>query len=189
VLRTLGLRERAPETLYGYVGDGARMLVERSLGPAHVDRLDEALALFMEHYAAHLLDATSPYPGIEELLAALEARAVALSVLSNKPEAMSRAILEGLGLARRFVGVVGGNSLPSRKPDPAGLDHLRALTGTPRDRTLLVGDSRIDVLTARAANVAFCGVAWGLSPETLAAAHPGRIIEHPAELIGVVEKG
>jgi len=189
VLRTLGLSERLPETLYGYVGEGARMLVERSLGAAHVDRLDVALALFMERYAAHLLDATRPYPGIVEVLAALEARGVAASVLSNKPEAMSRTILEGLGLAHHFVGIVGGNSLPSRKPDPAGLDHLRALTTTPRERTLLVGDSRIDVLTARAANVAFCGVAWGLSPETLAAAQPGRIIEHPAELIGVVEKG
>jgi len=183
VLRTLGLSERPPETLYGYVGEGARMLVERSLGAAHVDRLDVALALFMERYA------TRPYPGIVEVLAALEARGVAASVLSNKPEAMSRTILEGLDLAHHFVGIVGGNSLPSRKPDPAGLDHLRGLTATPRERTLLVGDSRIDVLTARAANVAFCGVAWGLSPETLAAAQPGRIIEHPAELIGVVEKG
>ena len=68
VLRTLGLSERPPETLYGYVGEGARMLVERSLGAAHVDRLDVALALFMERYAAHLLDATRPYPGIVEVL-------------------------------------------------------------------------------------------------------------------------
>jgi phosphoglycolate phosphatase len=189
VLRALGLPDQPPETLYGYVGEGARMLVQRALGPTHEDRLDEAVALFMAHYGAHLLDATRPYPGIVEVLAALEARAVALSVLSNKPEAMSRSILEGLGLAHRFVGVVGGNSLPSRKPDPAGLEHLRALTGTPRERMLLVGDSAVDVRTARAAEVAFCGVAWGLSPEALAAARPERTIEHPAELLAVVEGG
>jgi phosphoglycolate phosphatase len=187
VLRRLGPGERPPETLYAYVGEGARVLIERSLGSAHADRVEAGLALFMEYYGAHLLDATRPYPGIVEVLAALEARGVAVSVLSNKPEAMSRAILEGLGLAHRFVGIIGGDSLSSRKPDPAGLEHLRGLTRTPRERTLLVGDSRIDVLTARAASVAFCGVAWGLSPDALAAAEPGRIIEHPAELIGVVE--
>src|SRR5437667_7824930 len=104
------------------------MLVQRALGPAREDRLEEAVALFLEHYGAHLLDATRPYPGIVETLAALETRAVALSVLSNKPEAMSRSILDGLGLARYFVAIIGGNSLPSRKPDPAGLEHLRGVT-------------------------------------------------------------
>jgi len=187
VLGTLALPQQPPETLYGYVGEGARMLVQRALGPARADQLDEAVALFMAHYGAHLLDATRPYPGIVEVLTALEARAVALSVLSNKPEAMSRSILEGLGLAHRFVAIIGGNSLPSRKPDPAGLERLCALTRTPRERMLLVGDSAIDVRTARAAEVAFCGVAWGLTPEGLAAAEPERMIEHPAELIAVVE--
>jgi phosphoglycolate phosphatase len=189
VLRTLGFPARPPETLYGYVGEGARMLVQRALGPAHEDRLEQAVGLFMEHYAAHLLDATRPYPGIVEALAALERRAVALSVLSNKPEAMSRSILDGLGLTHRFVGIIGGNSLPSRKPDPAGLEHLRGLTRTSRERMLLVGDSAVDVRTARAAQVAFCGVAWGLTPEGLTAADPERMIEHPAELLDVVERG
>ena len=189
VLRTLGFPARPPETLYGYVGEGARVLVQRALGPAREDRLEEAVALFMEHYAAHLLDATRPYPGIVETLAALERRAVALSILSNKPEAMSRSILDGLGLAQRFVEVIGGNSLASRKPDPAGLEHLGCLTHTPRERMLLVGDSAVDVRTARAAQVAFCGVAWGLTPESLAAAAPERMIEHPAELLDVVERG
>src|SRR5439155_1755384 len=100
---------------------------------------------FMAYYGAHLLDATRPYPGVEEALAALAARGVACSVLTNKPEAMSRAILEGLGLTARFVAVLGGDSLPVRKPDPAGLERLRALTATARERMLLVGDSGIDV--------------------------------------------
>src|SRR3989454_3433748 len=102
---------------------------------------------------------------------------------------MSRAILDGLGLAARFVAIVGGDSLPVRKPDPVGLERLRALTATARERMLLVGDSAIDVRTARTGGVAFCGVAWGLAPEALEAARPERIITHPRELVAVVERG
>jgi phosphoglycolate phosphatase len=189
VLRTLGLPELPPPTLYAYVGDGARVLVERALGDAHRDRMDTGMALFMAYYRDHLLDATKPYPGIVEALSALAEHGVALSVLTNKPETMSRAILDGLGLAARFVEVVGGDSLPTRKPDPGGLDRLRARTGSSRERTLLVGDSPIDAATARAGGVAFCGVSWGLAPAPLLALRPPCLIEHPAELVQLVEQG
>src|SRR5437667_282648 len=92
VLRRLGLAELPPATLYRYVGDGARVLVERALGSDDQDRLEAGVEAFMAYYAAHLLDATRPYPGVEAALAALAARGVACSVLTNKPEAMSRAI-------------------------------------------------------------------------------------------------
>lgn len=187
VLRVLGLPELPPETFYEFIGGGARALVERALGARHRDRLDAGLAAFREYYGAHLLDASRPYPGIDEALEALAARGVVLSVLTNKPAAMSRAILEGLGLTARFLAIVGGDSLPVLKPDPAGLEQLRALSGTPRERMLLVGDSAIDVRTARAAGMAVCGVAWGISPEALVAAGPDRIVDDPAELIAVVE--
>ena len=189
VLRDLGLPEQPPETLYRYVGEGARVLVERALGPAHRNRFDDGVAAFMEYYGAHLLDATVPYPGMVDLLDALETRRVALSVLTNKPLRLSRAILDGLELAGRFVGVIGGDSLPVRKPDPAGLDHLRWVTGTPRERTLLVGDSAIDVATARAGGVTFCGVSWGLSPDELLAAAPERVVHDARELLVVIEHG
>ena len=189
VLRSLGFTEVPPPILYGYVGEGARVLVARALGPGHQERLGAALEAFMTYYRDHLLDTTRPYPGVTEMLAALAARGVALSVLTNKPAAMSRAILDGLGIGARFLEVLGGDSLPVRKPDPAGLEHLRARTGTPPDRLLLVGDSGIDVRTARAAGVPFCGVGWGLAPEGLRAAGPERIVEHPAELVALVERG
>jgi phosphoglycolate phosphatase len=189
VLRTMRLPEQAPETLYGYVGEGARVLVERALGPERCARFEEGVGLFMEWYGAHLLDATVPYPGIVDLLDALAARDVALSVLTNKPIGLTRAILEGLGLTARFVGVIGGDSLPVRKPNPAGLDELRRLTGTPREETLLVGDSTIDVDTARVGGVAFCGVSWGLSPNMLIAAAPERLVHDAAEILTVVERG
>src|SRR5260370_11841239 len=143
----------------------------------------------MAYYAAHLLDAARRYRGVEEALAALAARGAACSVLTNKPEAMSRAILDGLGLAARFVAIVGGDSLPVRKPDPAGLERLRALTATARERMLLVGDSGIDLRTARAGGVAFCGVAWGLAPQALEAARPERILAHPRAPVSPGEAG
>jgi phosphoglycolate phosphatase len=189
VLRTMGIRELAPQTLYGYVGEGARVLVERALGPDRRARVDEGVALFMDYYGAHLLDATVPYPGLVDVLDAAAARGVALSVLTNKPFGLTLSILDGLGLTARLIGVIGGDSLPVRKPDPAGLDALRALSRTSRERTLLVGDSSIDLATARAGGVAFCGVAWGLSPEALVAAGPERIVHDAAELLAVIEHG
>ncbi len=186
VLGTLGLPLQAPETLYRYVGEGARVLVERALGDVDAAIVERAVATFLVHYRTHLLDATRPYPGIPEALAELAERGVALSVLTNKPIAFSRAILDGLGLHERFVDVIGGDSLSVRKPDPAGINLLCAHTGTPRERMLLVGDSRIDVDTARNAGIAFCGVEWGIVPEALRAARPEQLVTHPAEIVALV---
>jgi phosphoglycolate phosphatase len=186
-LRTLRLPEQRPETICGYVGDGARVLVQRALGEAHQDQLDRGLELFLGYYGAHLLDDTRAYAGIPETLDTLTTRRMTLSVLSNKPEAMSRTILFGLGLLRHFVAVLGGDSLRTRKPDPVGIAHLRRLTQTPRERVVVVGDSAIDLQTARAAGVAFCGVAWGFAPASLRAAHAASIIEQPRELLTLVE--
>ena len=174
------------DTVTGYVGEGARILVQRSLGPDAQDRLDEGLRMFLQSYGAHLLDHTRPYPGIPEMLDALHTRGLALSVLTNKPEAMSRTILDGLGLLRHFVTVIGGDTLPTRKPDPAGVRHLCTLTNTCADHVLLVGDSVIDLRTARAAGVAFCGVAWGLGLDGLRAAGAERIVARAEEVVDVV---
>lgn len=189
VLAAFGAPPVPPSTVARYIGDGARALVERALGAERRDRVGEALSLFIAHYGAHCLDATRPYPGVVETLEALAARGVALSVLTNKPVGLSRTILRGLDLAACFVEIVGGDSLPSRKPDPAGLEYLRGLTGTPPARMLLVGDSDIDVRTGRAAGVTTCGVAWGLAPESLRAAGPDRTIGEPAELLAIVGGG
>ena len=120
VLRTFGLPELPLETVCQYIGQGARVLVQRALGPAHEGRLDEGLEVFLTYYGTHLLDHTVAYDGIPETLAALADAGVVLSVLTNKPAAMSRAILDGLRLLSHFAAVVGGDSLPLRKPDPGG---------------------------------------------------------------------
>ncbi len=188
VLRGFELPQVSPEVVAGYVGEGARLLVQRALGVAHGAHFDEGLQHFLAYYGAHLLDLTQAYPGVPEMLAALATRSVKQAVLSNKPEAMSRAILDGLGLSSNFVAVLGGDSLPTRKPDPAGVQHLCALAGSPPERVLVVGDSLIDLRTAEAAGAAFCGVTWGFAPDTLRQAAPARLIEHPSQLLTVVER-
>ena len=187
VLRSLGLPELPRATVCAYIGEGVRRLMQRALGRLHQDQLDPAFELFLTYYGAHLLDETRPYPGIVDTLAAMADRGLWLSVLTNKPAALSRTILDGLGLLPHFVAVIGGDSLPARKPDPAGVRYLLGLTRTRRERMLLVGDSTIDLHTARAAGIAFCGVAWGLAPQSLRAEAVQHFVEHPGSLLAILE--
>ena len=115
-----------------------------------------------------LLDTTRAYDGIPEALARLAQR-YPLAVLTNKPEDLSRAVLAGLGLLEHFPEVQGGDSLPSRKPDPAGLLLLAERLGVSPENTLLVGDSAIDAATARAAGARFALVTWGFPPPAVQA--------------------
>jgi len=186
VLRSFGLPEIPPESVFALVGEGARRLVERALGPDRRALVDEGVVRFLEHYRAHLLDATDLYPGVRDALAALAHRGVALSVLSNKPADLSEQVLAGLGIRALLGEVIGGDSLPTRKPDPEGLERLRRRTGTARERMLLVGDSAVDVATAAAAGTAFCGVSWGLDPRALRAAAPSLVVDDPAALVALV---
>ena len=157
----LGLSSLALEQVVTMVGEGARLLVERALGAGHSrEQVDDALARYRDHYWRVCLDTTRPYPGVEEMLAALAGR-YPLALLSNKGEAMSRRILDGLGLSRYFREVLGGDSLATRKPDPAGLRLLAERLGIPAERLLLVGDTWIDAEAARNAGCPFALVEWG----------------------------
>lgn len=188
VLRGSGLPELSEAVVAGYVGDGARRLLQRAVGTAPGVDLDDALRRFLAYYGAHLLDRTRAYPGIPETLAAVAARGITQAVLSNKPAAMSRTILEGLGLSRFFAAVLGGDSLPAPKPDPAGVRRLCAETGAPPSAVLLVGDSPVDLQTARAAGVGFCGVTWGFAAAGLRAAAATPLIDGPDELLELMER-
>jgi phosphoglycolate phosphatase len=180
----LGLPPLAVAAVVSMVGEGARTLVRRAVG-AEIgpDRLEAAFAAFLRHYGEVCLDETRPYPGIREALARLAAR-WPLAVLTDKPEALSRRILDGLELSVHFAAVLGGDSLPTLKPDPAGLLHLAAHYGAAPGELLLVGDSAIDEATARAAGCPFALVEWGFpSPEKaslradLRAATPRHLLE------------
>ncbi len=148
------------EEVIRMVGEGARVLIERALPEIPAGQIDEALATYLGHYRQVCLDQTRPYPGIEEMLARL-APAFPLALLSNKGEELSRIVLRGLGLDRFFREILGGDSLPTRKPDPSGLRLLAERLGVPVAEVMLVGDTRIDAETAGNAGSLFALVEWG----------------------------
>lgn len=177
-LRTVGLPARSRAEVRGYVGEGARTLLERAVG-ASTHLVDPALAAWRAHYEAHCLDRTRPYPGIAAMLAGARCP---LAVLTNKPGALARRILDGLGLLPGFAVVIGGDEAP-RKPDPAGLLGILARVGASPGEAVLVGDSRHDVATARAAGVRMIAVTWGLGTrEELAEAGAATLVDDAAEL-------
>lgn len=163
------------------VGNGAANLVGASLRRAGLPHsLDQALPVFLDQYGRCLLDTTRLYPGVAEDLAALGD--FELAVLSNKPGAMCRSILEGLGVARRFVRIWGTGDFPGRKPEPGPLRALMQELGAAPEETVLVGDSAVDVQTARAAGVVVYGVGWGLDPQSLRDAPPDAVLERLSDL-------
>jgi phosphoglycolate phosphatase len=171
----------AHETIYGYVGRGAHMLVRQALGEGVTDEeADAGLEFFLSYYRAHMLDHTVPYPGVREGLELLNRHSMA--VLTNKPVRFSERILEGLGLARYFRFVYGGNSFPTKKPDPIGVNVLlRDLDVAPRE-AMMVGDSDVDVMTARNSGAWACGVSYGLGVEGMRAHPPDLMLASLVEL-------
>jgi phosphoglycolate phosphatase len=184
VNRMLAWAQVAPlphETVRSFVGEGARRLIEKTAAARGLSRpADELLPVFLAAYREVLLEHTRLYPGMAEVLAALPPRR--LAVLTNKPGDMSRAILSGLGVAHCFDWIWGAGDVPARKPDPAGLRRLLGQAGVAPHEAAFVGDSAIDVRTARAAGVQAVGVTYGFQPESLNAAPPDVYVGHPAEL-------
>lgn len=178
----LGLPPLRLEQVVRMVGEGARVLVERAL-PERPGEVDPALARYLEHYRDVCLETTHPYPGIEDMLAALGSL-YPLALLSNKGEALSRKILDGLGLTRFFREILGGDSLATRKPDPSGLRLLAERLEMPVERLLLVGDTWIDAETARNAGCPFALVEWGFpGPPKLDAVKADLRVARAEELI------
>jgi phosphoglycolate phosphatase len=164
VLAAIGAAPLAMAEVIRMVGDGARTLVERALARAGtattVADIDDALVRFHQCYARRLLDTTRPYPGIDDVLAHLRPTR-ALAVLTNKPIAPTRRILEAWQWSEIFGRVIGGDEVWGRKPDPAGLKALMEWAGASPDETMLVGDSMVDIETARAAGATACVARWG----------------------------
>lgn len=181
------------DVIAGYIGDGAPMLVRLALGdPDDPKVIDDALAWFLSYYREHKLDNTTVYAGVKESLTALRfsrngGRALerTFAVLSNKPVHPSRAIVQALGLAEFFVQVYGGNSFPTKKPDPLGARTLLEEAGVAPEEAMIIGDSDIDVLTGRNAGLWTCGVTYGFAPHSLESAPPDVLVDSPAELAEV----
>jgi len=160
MLREMKRDALALATVAGYIGHGAPRLVADVLGRGATDQDRKAgLEIFLAHYEKHSLDATRAYPGVVEALEALQGRPMA--VLTNKPLKMSVEILEGLGLRKYFHHVYGGDSFPAKKPDPAGAQVIvRDLAARP-EGAAMVGDSDVDVQTARNAGMLAIHVNYG----------------------------
>jgi len=193
MLSHYGRPELPAEVISSYIGNGAPMLVRRSLGdPDDEAFVQEALLYFMAYYREHKLDTTYVYHGIKESLEAIRnggnGSAPRMAVLSNKPVGPSRGIVDALGLGPYFFQVYGGNSFHTKKPDPTGVRALLEESGAQPSETVIVGDSDVDIITAQNAGVYSLAVTYGLAPHTLEDVTPDMLIDHPQELATVLTR-
>ena len=194
-LSNYGRPELPPDRIAQYIGDGAPTLVRRSLGfkddhaldPKDEEFIEDALVFFLEYYRDHKLDNTYVYDGVIEALQKISGDGNSgkrvMTVLSNKPVNPSRAIVEALGLKEFFASVYGGNSFETKKPDPLGVRVLLKEAGVEAGETIIIGDSSVDMLTAKNAGIFSCGVTYGLSPETLQKFPGDVMVDSPREWI------
>jgi phosphoglycolate phosphatase len=172
-LRQMGRAELPEDLVASYVGSGAPILISRALGgSASEEERHRALRFFLAHYDAHKLDFTTAYPGVRETLEKL--RGLPMAVLTNKPVNISVRILEGLGLAGFFRAIYGGDSFATKKPDPQGANKILSELEIPPAQAAMVGDSEVDVQTARNAGMISAIVNFGFG------AHDREM--HPADI-------
>ena len=179
------------EMVFGFVGQGAPTLIKRSLGAApdgsslpepSEAEIEQGLRFFLQYYKDHMLDNTALYPGVREGLEQLAAQGHAMAVLTNKPERISKMILRGLGVQHHFQFVYGGNTFERKKPDPMGAQQLLQDFSLQPRQAMMVGDSEIDVLTARNSGVWCCGVTYGLGSHLLGEYPPDILLDSLADL-------
>ena len=157
--RRLGLPEHSPTAIRGMIGGGERQLIQRLVGPAHQDRLEECLELYLDHYTRHNGELTRLYPGVPETLALLSGKK--LAVLSNKLQRLTQQALEAMDLARFFAAIRGGGAGLPLKPEPAALLSLTADLGVGPSRSLMVGDKIADIRAGHEAGAFTAAVTYG----------------------------
>jgi len=192
-LEQFGRPHLLDETIAGYIGNGALMLVRRAFAaddgkePGE-ELLADAYKFFLDYYRQHKLDYTYAYEGVLEALDALQkvhdqadAPPRAMAVLTNKPVRPARAICEALGLAPYFLNIYGGNSFATKKPDPEGLFTLMKEADAKPEQTVMIGDSQVDVMTARNAGAWSIGCTFGLAPGSLEIIPPDVLVDSPVD--------
>jgi phosphoglycolate phosphatase len=195
-LREAGFGSLPDPSIASFVGNGAPMLMRRSLalaGGIAPDVVDEKLLanayrFFLDYYREHKLDFTYAYEGVLDALKALHELHDApsgpsriMAVLTNKPVRPARGICEGLGLADYFLHIYGGDSFAIKKPDPLGLRSLMEETGARPEETVMIGDSQVDVQTARNAGAWALGCTFGFGPQNLTDTPPDILVDSAAE--------
>lgn len=183
-LRKIGLAEH-PIKAYNYmVGNGVRKLIERAAPDSDPSQIDELLSYFREHYDEHCTDTTTPYPGIMELLYELTEKGIALAVASNKYQAATERIIHHFFPEFKFAAIKG--QIPERpsKPDPSIVFSILSAHPTAKNDVLFIGDSAIDIDTARRACVENVGVTWGFRPVSeLRKAFADHVVSKPDEIL------
>jgi phosphoglycolate phosphatase len=180
-LLAAGLATHSEEKVRTFIGDGAEMLVKRAVG-IEVHRAEEVLAMFREAYATDWKAGTVPYAGIAEMLHALKEADISLAVLSNKPHAFTVEIVDAL-FPGVFAYVIGQRAGIPHKPDPAGLHLLLSEAGWGAGEVRMIGDSVMDIQTARAAGVGDVAVTWGYHDRAaLVAIEPSIVVDQVREL-------
>ena len=194
-LAVLGKDTFTEDTIRFWVGNGAQTLVKRALsGSRTIDEnlnealFNKALNIFLDHYAQHLCSATRPYPYVAETLQALRDKGYRLAIVTNKPVEFVSPILEGLGLDDLFEFHLGGNSLERKKPDPLPLLHTCRELGISVDASILVGDSKNDILAAKAADMQSIGVTYGYNyGEDIAVYSPDSVVNGFDDILPLFE--
>ena len=185
----MGLEALENELIYSYVGNGAPVLIRRALGPAASEtEVQKALQFFIAYYHEHRLEHTRLYDGVRESLDRFLGQGMRLAVLTNKPVRISTAILEGLGVGSHFFRIYGGNSFDQKKPHPIGIERLLEEAAIERSRALMVGDSAVDVRTARNAGIPVCGVTYGFQPESFETDPPDFVVDRMEQLVSRLER-
>ena len=174
------------------IGAGARKLLERGLEldgrNVALEELDRLTRDFIDHYAAHIADASRPFEGLEAALDELAARGCRLAVCTNKLEWLSKLLLDRLGLSARFAAICGADTFGIAKPDPAILRQTVARAGGEMSSTVMVGDAGPDIGVARRAGVPVIGVEFGYTEVPIAELKPDLLIGHMNQLPAAVER-
>lgn len=185
-LELAGLARAEPTQLRSFVGMGGKVMIERAFTAqkrALADgQLDTLLAAFLDHYGGSIPGESRPYPGVIEALDRFEAAGYIAAICTNKYEGLSTALVGALGLSHRFAAVCGQDTFAFRKPDPRHLTETIAKAGGDPARALMVGDSRTDIDTAKAAGIPVVAVDFGYTNRHVSEFGPSRVISHFDEL-------
>ena len=170
------------------VGHGARALLRKGFaatGGATEEMVEAGFPHFMDFYGANICNGTVPYSGVEAAMDAITAKGAAIAICTNKPERLALQLIDALGWRGRFTSIVGGDTLPVRKPDPAPL--YRAIAEAGGGRAAFVGDSITDADTARAARIPLVAVSFGFSDRPVAELGADAVIDHFDGLLPALE--
>lgn len=181
-LASIGLEPADPEAMRGFVGHGGRVMLARASAAQgrmlDEDELNRLVRLFLEHYSANMPGKTTLFPGTLEALDRFSDAGFLLAICTNKYEHLSTRLIDSLGIADRFAAICGADTFAHRKPDPRHLTDTIAMAGGDPRRAIMVGDSRTDIDTARAAAIPVVAVDWGYSEEPVSQLEPTLVISH-----------